>query len=202
MAGMFVVSCAENNENSTAVPDTGTGTIVVSSLTVSSGQEGVVIPIKMTNDTPLRGIVMPLQVRQLDAGAFITSLKLSFGDRLPADGLLNDVQFSNQYFAEDGECKSNKPGGYGTIASTDTLMHDVPGSPVGILFSRQRLVKDDLPNGTDNTGSFIMTVNITGTPGRFEIDTTCANPSNHLLLVKPDNAALIPSFTKGTITIQ
>lgn len=205
---LFVVSCADENSATPSGGDdgngepTGTESVVVASLTVERGRQGAVIPVKITNDIDLRGVVMPLIIRQVDAGAFITSLKLTFGERLPADGLLKDIQFTNQYLNQDGTCKDGKPGGFGTIASYDTTAHDVPGSPVGILFSRQRLLGDDLPAGADATGSFLMTVNATSTAGRFEVDTTCVNPSNHLLFVKSNATGLVPSFTKGTITIQ
>lgn len=199
VAIVFVVSCAEDKS---IVPSSGAGSIVVSSMNVERGQQGVVIPVMMTNDVDLRGIVMPLMIRQIDAGAFVTSLKLSFGDRLPVDGLLKDIKFTNQYFSMDGACKDGTPGGFGTIAASDTLAHNVPGSPVGVLFSRQRLIADNLPIGADQTGSFLMTVDVATTAGRFEIDTTCVNPSNHLLFVKPDVTSLIPSFSKGEITIK
>jgi len=210
VAVIFVVSCAEDNS---AVPANGNGQnggtngageggIVVTSLTANRGQQGVVIPVLMTNDFPLRGIVLPLRMRQIDDGAFITSLKLSFGDRLPLGGVLSDIKFSNQYYSEDGHCKGRSAGGFATIATNDTLAHDISSSSVGILFSRHRLVGDNLAPGTDKTGSFLLTADMTNTAGRFEIDTTCVNPSNHLMLTSPANEGVIPSFTKGMVTIQ
>lgn len=202
---LFVTSCAKDKQAATdegGGNGGGSGTVVVASISATAGQQGLVIPVRLTNDFPLRGIVMPLALRSVDAGAFVTSLKLSFGDRLPIDGVLSDIKFTNQLYSEDGACKDNKPGGFGTIATNDTLAHAISGSPVGALFSRQRLIGDNLPSGADNTGSFLMTVDVTSAAGRFEIDTTCVNPSNHLLLVKPDVSAIIPSFTKGTITIH
>lgn len=215
-ATLFIAGCARSNENNGAAKTSETaksvenhssvrgtgGAVVVASLTAERGQQGVVIPVKMTNDIDVRGVVLPLQIHHIDTGAFITGLKLSYGDRLPAEGTLSDVQFTNQYLTADGNCMEGQQGGYATIASQDTLMHDIAVSPVGVLFSRQRIVADDLPAGADATGSFVITVNLTNTPGRFEIDTTCTDPSNHLMFVKPDNIGTIPVFTKGTITIK
>ena len=200
-----IAGCADDTpiETDNDDGDGGDGSaIVVSSVSATRGQQGVTIPVLMTNDIAVRGILLPLVLRSIDAGAYVTSLKLTFGDRLPPDGLLSDVKFTNQYGSEDGTCKTNQPGGFGTISFRDTLAHAVGGSPVGVFFTRQRIIADDLPPGTDNTGSFLLTVDVTNVAGRFEIDSTCTNPSNHLLFVTPEIKGVVPSFTKGTITIE
>jgi hypothetical protein len=203
---IFVVSCAEDKP---AEPDNGGNggngegnAVVVSSITVARGEQGVIIPVRLTNDVALRGVVLPLELRPIDAGAYVTSLKLSFGDRLPPDGVLGDLKFTNQSISEDGNCKSGQPGGFGTIFANDTLPHALDGPPVGLLFSRHRFIGADLPPGTDNTGSFLLTVDVSNIAGKFEIDSTCINPSNNLLLVDPDLKGIVPTFTKGTITIE
>ena len=178
--------------------------VVVASLTAAPGEKGVIIPVLVTNDTELRGVNVPLVLRQTAPGAFVTSLQLTFGDRMPANGALTDVRFTNLYFAEDGTCKSNQSGGFASIAFSDTLEHTVNGSPAAVLFARHRIAGPNLAPGTDNSGSFILTVDVSATRGKFEIDTTCANPANHLLYVTTDadRPAIIPAFTKGTVTIE
>jgi len=198
-----VAGCAEDTSTQTNNGgDGGSNAVVVSSVSATRGQQGVIIPVLLTNDFALRGVLVPLVLRQIDPGAYVTSLKLTFGDRLPPDGLLRDVAFTNQYSSDDGTCKSGQPGGFGTISSRDTLAHAVVGPPLGVLFSRNRIVASDLPPGTDNTGSFLLTVDVTNVAGRFEVNSTCVNPSNHLLFISPEIQGVVPSFTKGTITIE
>ena len=176
--------------------------VVVTSMTAVPGEQGVTIPVLLTNDAALRGVIVPLVLRQADPGAFVTSLKLTFGDRMPANGALGDVRFTNRYDAEDGACKSNRTGGFSTIAFNDTLPHAVIQAPVAVLFARNRIAGQDLAPGRDNSGSFILTVNVSTTAGAFEIDSTCANPANHLLYITTNTVGIIPAFTKGTITIK
>jgi hypothetical protein len=43
---------------------------------------------------------------------------------------------------------------------------------------------------------------VTDANGSFEIDSTCANPANHLMFITSGNEAVVPAFTKGTVTID
>ena len=45
-------------------------------------------------------------------------------------------------------------------------------------------------------------MNISNTPGIFEVDTTCTDPANHLLYVNNQWRLTLPTFTKGTIEID
>ncbi len=62
-----------------------------------------------------------------------------------------------------------------------------------------------LATGADSSGSLTLTVDVSSTTGTFEIDTTCAYPSNHLMLVGEyavgDLTGIVPVFVKGVITI-
>jgi hypothetical protein len=175
--------------------------VVVETMSVPTSASGAVIPIKLTNDQSLRSIVMPLAIREVTPGSFITSMKMSFGDRLSPTGFLSQLMFTNQYANEDGSCKSGLPGGFGTITFADTLAHPVAASPFGMLFMRGRIFGGDLPAGADVTGSMLMTVDVTGVDGTFEIDTTCTNPANHPLFDFTDPGSVAPAFTPAVITI-
>jgi hypothetical protein len=181
---------------------TGDNTVVVGEVSATPGQSGVQIPVYLANDVTLRTIIVPLMVRSVDPGAFITAMRLNFSDRLPPKGPISEILFTSQFGPGTGTCKSAKPGGFAEIVFGDTLSHPVTSSPFGLMFSRAKIIGADLPPGADSTGSLIMTVDVTDTPGRFEIDTTCANPANHLLFHTTDNKAIVPDFTKSTITIS
>jgi hypothetical protein len=176
--------------------------MVVTSKTVTPGETNVTIPILMTNDVEVKTVSLPLALREITPGAFVTSLQLSHGDRLPPGGPISMISFTNQYATEDGDCKSGSPGGFGTTTHADGGPHPVGTSPEGIMFVRGGLFSPYLPPGVDVTGSFILTVDVTSVEGSFEIDTTCMDPATHLMFTKPDNQGVVPFFMRGVITIE
>jgi hypothetical protein len=174
--------------------------VVVESRTIVVGATDAPIAISLTNDTQLRAVVVPLIVREITPGSFITSATQSYGDRLTDH--LTDIRRANQYATPDGAC----PGGFHNV--TYTHGEDptpVAASPEGFLFQTLSIMQGALPAGSDATGSMVLTVDVTSTSGTFEIDTTCLDPNTHLLFVENQtgvNPPIIPSFTKGTITIS
>jgi len=179
-------------------PEPGSNAVIVTSKEVGLGATGVTIPIKINNDVALNEVAVPLVIREITAGSFITSLALSYGDRLP-EGIgqpLSDVVLKYQYPTENGMCKNLNPGGFGTLGPADF------SSPDGLMFGRTKILAPPLAAGTDATGSLILTVNVTTTLGTFEIDTTCADPASHLHFTKDGTGeTIVPDFVKGVITI-
>jgi hypothetical protein len=169
----------------------------VTSMTVNTGATGVTIPIRLWNSVSLASVSVPLVVRELTPGAYITNLSTSFGDRLPegTGNPLGEISFMRQYPTPDGSCK---PGGFGTQATADFI------SPDAVRFERAKIIlAPPLSPGSDATGSLLLTVDVTSTPGQFEIDTTCADPSWHLFYTPESPGQLIvPAFTKGIITVE
>jgi hypothetical protein len=77
----------------------------------------------------------------------------------------------------------------------------VASSPEAFLFYAQSITYHELEPGADATGSLVLTVDVTSTLGTFEIDTTCVDPSTHLTFLDQSAFPIVPSFTKGVITI-
>jgi hypothetical protein len=182
----------------------GANTLEIESKTVNKGQTGVTVAIKLTNDVAIRNIVLPLALRSVTPGAFVTALQPVYGDRLPTTpgAPIVDIKIRNQYAEEDGNCKASQPGGFGTIAFSDGASHPVVSSPEAVLFVRGKIFGAALPPGADVTGSMGLVVDVTLNQGMFEIDTTCANPANHYLLVQDvTNTQILPALTTGLITI-
>ncbi|MBI5868943.1 MAG: thrombospondin type 3 repeat-containing protein, partial [candidate division Zixibacteria bacterium] len=181
-------------------------TVVVESKRISPGATGALISIRITNDVDLSAITLPLVIREVDPGAFITTLGLSYGDRLSGTGApITEVNLRQQYATENGSCKNGLAGGFGTITYSGGGTHPVAASPEGLMFVRVRLpgFSPPLLAGSDVTGSFILTVNATGILGTLEVDSTCTNPSNHLQFVDDaTSSGFLPAFTKGVITID
>jgi hypothetical protein len=174
--------------------------VVVESKAVAVSASGVTIRIRITNDIALSGLVVPLVLREVTPGAFISSMQMSFGDRLPLPGPPLSTAFRGHFANNDGTCA---PGGFGTVSFSDGANHPVVASPEGAEFFRvwTGAASDTLAAGADPSGSLFLTVTVTGTLGSFEIDTTCMNPSNHLEFVDKLLNNIFPSFTKGVITI-
>jgi len=60
----------------------GADSVVVVSRECYAGAHGVVIGIRVVNNESVCGLVVPLEIRAVTRGSFITSLKLSYGGRL------------------------------------------------------------------------------------------------------------------------
>jgi len=185
----------------------GANSVVVDSKTVCTGAKNVTIAVKLTNDSELRHVEVPLEVRSVSGGASVTALKMSWSDRMPGgrETPLGENGFANQFFARDCACAKEKTNGYGTkVASTDTLSHSVEKLPMGLLFSRFRMMGANLQPGTDSSGSFLITLDVGAKAGTIEIDTACVCPSHTLMFVdvSPGPKAIYPEFTKGVITVE
>lgn len=181
--------------------------VVVESKTACTGAKGVTIGVSLTNDVSARHVTIPLEIRSEEGGAFITSLKLNWGGRMPIGrgNPLGDNVFTHQYREKDGTCTRTQKPGYATIAFSDTLAHPVKTNSVGALFSRFRFSGPELPAGKDEgKPSIMMTVDIGSKPGTFVIDTTCICPSHSLMFVYGSEPIedVIPSFKKGVITVK
>jgi PKD repeat protein len=175
--------------------------VVVESKTVVPGATDVQIHVRIVNSVLLGRLAVPLEIRAVTPGAFITSLSMSFQERLTT--YMTDYGSTWQYAIADGvSCK------YASPTFLDGAKHPVSGVPEeeAVKFERGVLVNPAiaLPPGPDAAGSVLLTVDVTATPGTFTIDTTCMDPTapaNHLLFEEFLGTAVPVVFTKGFITI-
>jgi hypothetical protein len=180
----------------------GVNSVVVGSRTCYAGASGVEIGIRVANDLTVCGLVVPLEIRAVTPGAFITSLRLSYGGRL--NGVLTGAVVGVQHGVKASTCTGGDQG-YGDLVSDGlNVSHAVGTSPEGAMFVRARWTAGDLQPGADLAPSMLLTVNVTNTLGTFEIDTTCMVPNNHLMFAVncPTTQAVVPAFTKGVVTID
>jgi len=174
--------------------------VVVESRTLATNAVDCPIHISFSNDAELQGVVVPLVVREVTAGTFVSSLRLSWDDRLHAGGPLADILYTQIFSDPLGTCRA---GGFAQpYASNDTLKHAVGASPEGLRFVAIKIFGPYLAPGSDVTGSMVLSVDVTGPAGTFEIDTTCIDPASHLDFVLATSQAITPSFTKGVITTE
>jgi hypothetical protein len=182
---------------------------------VQGGTHYVQIGIYLTNDLPLKNLVIPLVLRSVAGGAFFTKVAVKrtagarIGDYLTAinlyRGFLKDsLQGCFTYIGDD---TTFYHGFERTPSWVDTSSHSVVGPPVGALISCGRIMPSEptLPAGSDSTPSFHLLVDIDNSAGEFVVDTVCIGPFNHLVFVAEDSAQVTvarnPSFTKGVITV-
>ena len=189
------------------VAGSGAGSVVVESKTVPAGLPNT-IGIYLTNTATLEGVVIPLVIRAIDT--YPTALSFA----LRADGRLNtefaaQLKISGAFDLMDGDCA----GAAGTGFSVPVVTGNHPLAAVtlpsvsspdafqcnmcGIFFETTFL-----PPGSDVIPSLEITFTAPAAPGTFEVDTTCTGPANHLSFQEQiTHGEIIPSFTKGTITV-
>lgn len=153
----------------------------------------VEVSIKLENDTTLRGIIVPLVVRQVgEGGPTVTQMAMRYRDRLPFQGgaPLSGLIATNRFDSETGTCKDHLGVFYdgGFLAppqQQDTLAHPVTSLPVCGLFVRNSIFPaTPLVAGSDATGSLVLQLQLSGETGCILIDSTCADPANHVSYVK------------------
>lgn len=195
--------------------------VVVESKSVPGGATNVRIGIFLTNDMPTRHIVIPLTVRSISGGAYITRLaiKRTVGSRIGT--LLSGINMHSGFTTEDLFRGCQRPvDGYliyfagfkGPPIWSDTSSHAIAGPPFCAMINCGVFYPTELrlPYGTDGSvPSFHLLVDVGNTVGQFEVDTACVGPSTQLVFAV-DSARIslsdtvvsrVPSFTKGVVTV-
>lgn len=175
--------------------------LVVESKTVAPGETGVTIGAFVTNDVALAAIQVPLEIREVSAGAgAFTTNNFDFivQGRVAASGL-NDIPVKYFYADPDAinSCSGPVSQTYSVFAITPAGFHT---SPDAVVWAGQRLFGPVFGPGSDVTPSFLFTFDVTNTPGQFEIDTACATGA-HLDFIDTGGLPVPVDFTKGTVTI-
>src|SRR3972149_5148415 len=134
----------------------GIAGLEIESKTVPAGS--VPIHLKVSNDVPIRKIVLPLEIREVRAGATVSKLRVTYAERLA--GYLTGINTAMHYAIQNGTCKNGLSGGYRDVTSIITPDGDVTiaALPEGISIIRGKVADPALPPGTDMSGSIILTV--------------------------------------------
>lgn len=186
------------------VPGWAENSVVIESKAVAPGATSVTLGVYITNDVSLSGIVLPLEFRQLTAGAYVTNsmtLTLNPGARIASSGLTDLIVHNYHPTPDVNTCSGPISHTFGAAGSIDFV------SPDGVVWSGVSFLSPALPAGSDGSPSggvpsFLLTFDVTNTDGIFEIDSCCIASSNHLIFVKAGfGTGIVPSFTKSVITI-
>jgi len=192
--------------------------VTVESRTFYTGQTACTVGVFFENSVGLTGIVAPLEIREIDAGAY------------PASAFWRAINLDSRVMQASMVCTTFCPAGYTPLRTFATphaltncggpISHDWLTAAANIDYSSPDAiflalvsmsdpeVDEDyyLRPGSDGTlrDSAILRLGFTvsQTVGSFEIDTCCVRPANHLAYVDLNTQLVVPTFTKGIITIS
>jgi hypothetical protein len=183
------------------------GSVVVESRTFVRNQPACSIGVFIQNPVSLTALVIPLELRTTSGGTFVAgTLNATFfaaqqGQRVAASDLGSSALAATRVFDSPAGVNSCS----GPTSETWAISNSgfTASSPDGVYFGSSGA--SGLSAGSDpparENASLLFVFNVNGNVGTFEIDTCCCLPANHLCFVDFGNNPLLPSFTKGVVTI-
>jgi hypothetical protein len=205
-------------------PAHAANSVSVESQVFMVGIPTATVGVSISNDDPLAGIVVPLEIRPLTPGAAIAQsilYQMNPAGRL-ANSPLGYADASNDSLWPEASrvlrqscvvCSVSCSGPVSNSYCTYDTMCSYPTTPYGLFFgsvSTGDRVAGDSVNmqpgadpGTTAAASLQIVLNQLGTlPGFFEIDTACWMPANSITYARENSSLILPSFTKGTIELR
>lgn len=186
--------------------------VTLQSKSVMRGADTVTMGVYLQNDVEVMAVMVPLEVRAIDAGSFVRgTLGAEFQGRLSP--FLQGENCGSTHVRtlghrvvdyEDKLCVGNdslasvwkSDDSTADFASPDAILCAVVGYDSTLRVGCDSLSETGIP-------SVALHFGVTDILGRFEIDTTCIPPFNHLLYITSEMVPqkLTPEFAKGVIEI-
>lgn len=111
--------------------------VLIESKNVPRGASDVLVHIKIANSDTISLVALPLEIREITQGSFVTSMEVSFQERLTS--ALQDYRFANLYSTTDGICgETGEPAYYIPDASALDTAIAVTASPSGLILAAIR----------------------------------------------------------------
>ncbi len=180
--------------------------VIVESKTVHALAQDIPIRIRIINEDPVDFLTLPLEMRSVSSGAFVTKVRLGYTERLHS-GVLTASSTLRRYdtlsFAPGNACNNVHPDSVWAVSQDASAPGAVASSPEGLLFLRAACgptCGDELQPGYDVDGSLVIYANVGVLTGTFEIDTTCTAEGFRPTFFSNSQPQPV-SFTKGTITV-
>lgn len=190
--------------------------VFVESKSVLPSALGVTAGVFISNDNGAAGLVIPLEVRTLSGGAYITGV---FNNTVPASGRMHTSALGTgaacsgtpgsvtlrKYAAPSGTCSGPTSSSFATpVANVDFVSPD--GSLLAAVSQGDAGIGDciEMPPGSDAPGlpSYLLTFNVLANQGQFVIDSCCITPANHVSYVDANSVLYPMAFTAGIITVE
>ena len=194
--------------------------VVIESRSFLPGQKACSIGVFLGNDFPVMAMCYPFEIRSITPGAYVAD-SFSFGYRHTGrigQSPLGDAHASGDWpgatlTKRKFPTPSGTPCSSSGVSSYETSTSQIDfTSPDGFLFAS---ISAGDPNAGDSItlapgldpmmtsqASFLVTFNVSNTPGSFVIDSVCVRPSLHLYLLDEFSVVHPPNFTAGTVTIE
>jgi hypothetical protein len=178
--------------------------VYLDSVSVDAGADSVKVGVYIENLVDLAGIAFPLEFRSVNGAAFVRDFAdVQIGGRLSASGLVESVIGPDYYGAPSvDDCED-----FGFDSSGGGVGEPLFVSPDGLLWSGYRIDGPVLAPGYDGypgngDPSLVICFDVKDAPGRFEIDTCCLAPGNHLSFISADDmSTIVPEFHKGIVIV-
>jgi hypothetical protein len=185
------------------------GSVIIESKTVPANAQNAEIGIYLQNGADLGGLLLPLEIRSVTPGSFISGdIEFMKNGRMLQHWGAIGVWPLEYYYPTTTPSNTCSGPLSSTYDSNEVLQPPASfTSPAGFLWGTLACGANCLPPGDDGppgTGnpSLIVSFGVTGVPGSFEIDTCCIAPGNHLSMIDCDGDSVFsPTFTKGVVTI-
>jgi hypothetical protein len=183
--------------------------VTVESRQVARGAMNVVVGIYLENELPAAIMTMPLEFRSITPGAFISERFSITATGRVATSVLTQMEVKRfcGNSSADFACSGPLSHSWG-CPDTGDIPADFFVSPSALLWVGLSFVAEQMAPGRDPSGdpSFTLTFDVTDINGRFEIDTCCMTPANHLAYAWTSSDTRdvyeVPlEFTRGIITI-
>lgn len=188
--------------------------VAIESKTVKPGARGVTVGVYLENHLNFVGLVVALEIRSLDKGAFLASRPVITAH----NRLLPWEQGSSfkvlRYIPRHVTATPSDPCGRAAALNTKVHNDTMPDfeSPDAIMYTCVGIQPVAIKAGSDGKPgegdpSLVLTFDVGRTLGRIEIDSTCLPPANHLVFVSEsipfqNGAILVSYFHKGVVTIS
>lgn len=188
--------------------------VTIESKTVKPGAKGVTVGIYLENHLNFVGVVLPLEIRSLDKGAFLASRPvITVHNRLLPWEKGSSFKVL-RYVPRHTTVTPADP--CGRIASRDAKVNNDTTldltSPDAIMYTCvgiQPMVIEAGSDGKPGEGepSLLLTFDVGQTLGRIEIDSTCLPPANNIVFVSEsvpfqNSPIQLSYFHKGIVTIS
>ncbi len=195
---------------------------------VAPNATGVTIGVYVTNDIPINGFVLPLEIRAWSGGAYMVTggfqrglnptgrMNLSpLGAADDANGMWPAANLTQRTFAATVAptgCNRRIAGDMGNSWNTAAAQPDFV-SPDAILHASVstgdpnigELTEMEAGADPEGTPSYRIICNVNGSTGMFVIDTTCVAPANHLAFTRQEGENVVyvfPTFEHGIVGIN
>ncbi len=192
--------------------------VVIESRAVLVGTSDAILGIYLSNEVSIDGLVLPLELRSIDSGSYCSDhieWVINPDGRLYRSSLGGtwgpnwDPGTITTRFCRTPDTLSRCSGPLSGSYSVDSSAVDFL-SPDALLFvsvgnDDVHFFDPSLHAGADplvrDSASLQLRFGASQTAGRFEIDTCCIQPWPHLLFAGDPPGLVIPSFTKGIVTL-